>query len=422
MIPFAGDEITETILHKYLVDFKTAETIKIKASGKSKTISYKDIMGVAHKVTPEEVDAQIKPTVENLAQKIAQKIIELNGDHATNAVFLVGGGGQLNHFTDMLAGFLNIPFDRVALRGKTVLDSVNFETGTKKSPELVTPLGICFSGLEGHKREFMQVFFNDEPVKVFDTNNLTVMDIAAFKGVNPKHLIARRGSDLTFTFNQLEKTIKGEVGEPAQISINNVSASLNDRVVMNDYITIIPAKKGKDAALSTKQLWDQLQELHIHINNSGYTFRPLLVLNDIIAALNYDLNSGDRITTLNPTLIEIINQYDMIYKGEKISINGVEMPIDTPINNNDIVHFVETLVSSKSNEATPITIHVIVNGQVVKMNHKKEYVFVDIFDHFTFDLSHPNGIVVCEINHQKANYMDPIQDGDVINVFWSDAH
>lgn len=43
MIPHAGDEITETIVHNCLVDFQTAETIKRASLGK-KQISYKDIM------------------------------------------------------------------------------------------------------------------------------------------------------------------------------------------------------------------------------------------------------------------------------------------------------------------------------------------------------------------------------------------
>lgn len=433
MIPLAGDEITETIVHKYLVDFKTAEKIKIKSSGKSKVIAYKDIMGAAHKVSPEEVMETIKVSSQNLAEKISQKIIEINGGHPTNAVFLVGGGGQLSHFTDLLATNLNIPLERVALRGKTVLDAVTFETGTKKTPELVTPLGICFSGLDGNKRDFMQVFLNDESVKVFDTNNLTVMDIAAFKGLNPKHLIARRGADLVFTFNQLEKTIRGEVGEPSQILINNKPSSLNDRVVMNDYITIIAAKKGKDAALSTKQLIGQIQPLHIHINNIGYTFKPNLILNDVLVTLNYDLHIGDSVVTVNPTLIEIINQFDILYNGQKVLVNGLLCSLDILVNNNDVVLFETTPsieeVSTKMDNVhiekaqiddANLSIHVIVNGQVIKMMHKKSYVFVDIFDFYAFDLSHPKGIVECEINEQKANYMDPIHDSDVIKVYWSE--
>ncbi|MBC7959850.1 MAG: cell division protein FtsA [Vallitaleaceae bacterium] len=432
MIPVAGDEITETIVHHYLVDFKMAEMIKIKSSGKSKIIAYKDIMGLSHKVTPEEVNDQIKEASQKLAEKISQKIIELNGGHPTNAVFLVGGGGQLSGFTNLLAGYLNIPYERVALRGKAVLEAVSFETGTKKSPELVTPLGICFSGLDGNKREFMQVFLNDEPVKVFDTNNLTVMDIAAFKGINPKNLIIRRGANLTFTLNQLEKTIKGEGGEPAKILINNTPSSLNDRVIMNDYITIVDAKKGKDAALSTNQLLEQIHPLHININDQSYPFKPKLLLNDIFVTLNYDLHNGDQVVTVPPTIVEILNQLELPFIGKKILLNGNVVTSETIVGNNDVISLIdENSITTKAPEVkektTPLeqqsinSIKVLVNGQFITMNSKKNYVFVDIFDYYAFDLSKPKGIVECEINGTKSTYMEPIHDGDVIKVYWSDT-
>lgn len=54
MIPYAGDEITELLVQHYLVDFNTAEHIKI-ASGEMGPIEYKDIMCISHTVNPEEV-------------------------------------------------------------------------------------------------------------------------------------------------------------------------------------------------------------------------------------------------------------------------------------------------------------------------------------------------------------------------------
>ena len=51
MIPCAGDEITECIAKTYLVDFNTAEKIKMSASTKKKgLVTFKDIMGITQKV------------------------------------------------------------------------------------------------------------------------------------------------------------------------------------------------------------------------------------------------------------------------------------------------------------------------------------------------------------------------------------
>ncbi|MDA3846178.1 MAG: pilus assembly protein PilM, partial [Vallitaleaceae bacterium] len=98
MIPIAGDEITESLVHQYLIDFKTAEKIKIKSSGKSKEVSFKDILGRKHKVELSEVREKLVPAMTSLVNDISEKIIALNGNRPTNAVFILGCGGQLKGF------------------------------------------------------------------------------------------------------------------------------------------------------------------------------------------------------------------------------------------------------------------------------------------------------------------------------------
>lgn len=423
MIPMAGDEITEAVVQEYLVDFKTAENIKIKASSKAKNISYKDIMGLQHTIKSEEVIKNIFPIVERLAEYIASKICELNGGRSTNAVFVVGGGGQVNIFTNLLADKLGLPAERVALRGKTVLNMVKFESERKKSPELVTPIGICLSGLDNNKKEFMQVYLNDEPIKVFDNSNITVMDIVAFKGINPQDLIAKRGNDLTFYFNGNPKTIKGQIGEPSKILVNNEPSSLNDRVTMNDYIVIVPAKKGKDAELSTHQLLQQIEPLHIQINGKGYTYKPKLLLNGKSVTMNYDLHKNDKVEAVNLMIKEIFNIFDIQYNGQLIQINNKPADLETIVQDQDILLFEKSLVKNLQTIDNTIkdtnSIQVIVNGQIIQMDTKTTYVLVDVFDKISFDLTQPNGVVVCEINGEEVPYMSPIQNGDSLNIYWS---
>ncbi len=54
MATVAGDEITETIMKEYLVDFATAESIKAQLDGKQE-ITFADIMGLEHKISREEI-------------------------------------------------------------------------------------------------------------------------------------------------------------------------------------------------------------------------------------------------------------------------------------------------------------------------------------------------------------------------------
>lgn len=421
MIPFAGDEITEILLPEYLVDFKTAEFIKIKSSGKAKLINYKNIMGIKNKINTEDVNSIIKPTAKKLAEGISKKIKELNNNTSTNAVFIVGGGGQLNGFTDILAENLNIPKERVAIRGKTVLNDVYFETSTKKSPELVTPIGICLSGLEHNKRDFMKVYLNDEPIKVYDTNNLTIMDIAAYKGINPKDIISKRGKDLSFFLNNIKKTYKGEVGEPAKILINNEDVSLNHKVIMNDYIVIIPAKKGKDAILTTKQLLEEIDSLHININGTHYKFKPNLIINDNLVSFNQEIKQNDKVKTIMPSINELFNQLNIKYSNQKLLINNEEASLNTVASNNDIVNFDEIGSNTAKINNNTISITVNVNNQEIVLNTKKEYTFVDIFEKYPFDLTTPKGIVKCEINDVPVTYTSPIKHGDALKVYWSEG-
>ena len=65
MIPLAGDELTELIVQNYLVDFKTAEYIKLQSTTEEE-ITYKDIMLIEHKIPAKEVWELTAPVVDEM--------------------------------------------------------------------------------------------------------------------------------------------------------------------------------------------------------------------------------------------------------------------------------------------------------------------------------------------------------------------
>lgn len=145
MIPHAGDEMTEVIVQHFLVDFNMAESIKLQSTT-SDTVTYKDIMSIEHTIPAQDVWDVAAPVVDNIAQEVSAKIRELNGDKTVSACFVVGGGGKIHGFTEKLAEDLDLPEERVALRGEEVLGDVTFEQeDIKKDPLLVTPIGICLN-------------------------------------------------------------------------------------------------------------------------------------------------------------------------------------------------------------------------------------------------------------------------------------
>ncbi len=67
------------------------------------------------------------------------------------------------------------------------------------------------------------------------------------------------------------------------------------------------------------------------------------------------------------------------------------------------------------------SLQVMVNGQPIRLEGKTEYIFVDVFDYIDFDLSVPQGSgIATELNGRNAQYMEPINSGDVIKIYWKD--
>ena len=60
MIPYSGDELTEVIVQHYLVDFKTAESIKL-SSTIDDEVTYKDIMSIEHTIPSSDVWEVVAP-------------------------------------------------------------------------------------------------------------------------------------------------------------------------------------------------------------------------------------------------------------------------------------------------------------------------------------------------------------------------
>ena len=65
------------------------------------------------------------------------------------------------------------------------------------------------------------------------------------------------------------------------------------------------------------------------------------------------------------------------------------------------------------------SIQLLVNNSPITLTGKKEYVYVDVFEAIDIDLSRPRGKgIVTTLNGRKAQYMEPIRNGDIIEVYW----
>ncbi len=337
MIPMAGDKLTEAIAKKRLVDYNSAERMKLEASGKKKSVTYTDIMGIKQKVDREELLADIRDQVDEMACAIAKQISELNGDKPVSAVFVVGGGGKIPGFTEKLSEELSVPKERVALRGEEVLSFVTFEQeGIKKDSLLVTPIGICLNYYE-QRNNFIFVRVNEERIKIYDNGTLTVADAAMQYGYPNEKLFPVRGKELTFTVNGEKRTVKGRLGEAAEITLNGQPVGLTAPIEQNDKIRISEGTKGADASCTIGKLPESKVALSITVNGTKVACPRVLQANGENVSGYYEIKEGDVIQSLDYyTLDQVLAIADIVPTG-KVYVNSTEAVPESKVYDGSVV-------------------------------------------------------------------------------------
>ena len=457
MIPAAGDELTEALVKKYLIDFQTAEKLKT-VSTRRKSVTYKDIMGISHKITPAEIYQTTEEVKETISKKIADKIIELNGGTSVSAVFVVGGGGKLPGFTDTLAVDLNLPAERVALRGEEVMNTIDFQVeGIKKDPLYVTPIGICLNFFD-QKNNFIFVNVNGERVKLYNNDKLTIFDAAVQYGIPNEDIFPKRGEDITFKINEKTRIVRGYSGEAAVISQNGKNVGMNAVIEANDNIRIQPSTKGKSAEIELSTLPEYAGMLTFRVNGNDVSCPKFATVNGKFASSMYQIQDGDEVCMRNYYTVgqlrtfmdlttdfyayvnhQIAEEDEKIY--ENFEVEFVTRKEETPIIPDDeIVETVEeeaVAVEKAEDKAektvpeqkmisqphmmpgTKREITVIVNKTPVTLRGKESYTFVDILDFYPFDLTTMRGKrLVTNVNGTHAEFIQPIDEGAVIDIYW----
>ena len=336
MIPHAGDEMTEVIVQHFLVDFNMAESIKLQSTT-SDTVTYKDIMSIEHTIPAQDVWDVAAPVVDNIAQEVSTKIRELNGDKTVSACFVVGGGGKIHGFTEKLAEDLDLPEERVALRGEEVLGDVTFEQeDIKKDPLLVTPIGICLNYYD-QRNNFIMVRFNGERIKLYDNNRLTIVDAALQAGFPNDELFPKRGTPINFTVNGVARLVRGEAGEGAVVTMNGKPASINTPLEPNSEIVIEPSTAGEAAVYKISQLDEYNHSVITFIINGRRVSCPRFVqVNGRLEPEDYSIRENDVIETRNYYTVRQIAQFmDLVIDTDQmIFVNNEEAGLDTLVYEN----------------------------------------------------------------------------------------
>lgn len=465
MVPTAGDEITEIVAQAYLVDFNTAEKIKKKSSGKDK-IQYIDVLGFENEIDPEEVLKIINPVVMKISEEIGNKIIELNGGKAPNAVFLVGGGAHTPFIKENIAKILNLPIQRVAIKGReAVVDCIcDGELGSVG----VTVLGIALISIKKLGHDFVDVIINDKVVSLFNAHKHTVMDVMVQAGINPKILIGKNGKNIRFTVNGIKRVAFGTLAKGAEIKINNLLSNIDSEVKEGDIIEIDFCKDGKNAEPRIMDFVRNIQAVSFYLQDIIQNIEPVPFINGERVSISAVIKEHDDVNIEFPTTIQeyvkyfddqaqnstfiidnkellkdyVIQEGDRIYKvyvkNEKTMVEKeehqekqkdiqceihketqkeMEIVNDEYVHTKDASDKLDGEVHNKLDIEVP-EVKVEVNKKIITLQNKDKYIFVDIFNYVEFDLSISKGNLILMLNGSKASYYQPLNNGDVIEIYW----
>lgn len=368
MIPFAGDEVTEAIVHHYLVDFNTAEQIKMQLS--QENITYTDIIGFENTVSNKDVLCCIEPVISQLAKEISKKIMKLNGRKATNAVFCVGGGSQMPGLIEKIGELLELPKQRVAMRLTSHIQQMEVLCDIEDVPEMITPIGICLTAAKEIGKEFMRITLNDEPLALLHTKKLVVLDALMEKGVEHTQIFPVNGKTLMFKLNGKRIRVKGTLGQACQLFLNGQEAAIDTALKEGDRITFIPATKGKDG---------------------------VGILGDYVDIKN--------ITPDGEGFVSI-----------SVQVNGKQASPKYRIKEQDSI---EVITTDHRPQANRNEIKIVVNEKELNLPHQEEpYIFAQIFDYIHFDLTKPQGTVKMLLNNEPASVTDELKQGDNLTIYW----
>lgn len=426
MVPKAGDEITEAISEAFLVDFNEAEKIK-RVIEKDGVIVYKDILGIENTTTAAEVAAAIEPVLDRLALEVAETIIKLNGGETPKTAFCVGGGSRLPNFTLKLAGHLGIDFQKVAIRGREAVQNLVVDEAGLEGPEGVTVVGIATVAIKKLGQDFVTIKVDGKEFSLFNSRDLTVSNALSMVEFNPRDLIGHNGRDLKFSLNGKPEVVYGGLAKPAEIYINGERVSLKALIKEGDEITVLKAADGEDARAYARDFMASQDGSSITLSGECRVLELDILINEEPATPDNEIKSGDRLE------IKTVKTARELIEGEDLSdctiqINGAYAAPGYELKGGDDVKLFKKNAAGKEsavvngNEVESLhhekTTFVTVNGSVINLEGNKQNIFVDIFNHFTFDLSASKGVLMLKLNGAPARYTDILKDGDSIEIYW----
>lgn len=465
MVPIAGDEITEPICTHYLLDFQEGERIK-RSVLNAEEVEIVNFFGEKIKVTKQEILEIIKPTVQNMAERIGQEITLLN-KNKPQAVILVGGGSLTPLFGDLLAQVMDLPRSRIGIQIRERLNSVSGDEEFLTGSDVITPIGIGMAALDGKGLHYYAVSVNDINIPLFELQLATVAEALLSAGIQPRTFLGRPGSALIYSLNGEVKIIKGGMGTPAQISVNGQPAALDQRLSPDDCVRFVPGRSGVDAKARIKDVISLSPIKRIVWNGLEEEFGPRICLNDkpagdedwledgcqLVIKDNNTLSDllagkGISLAKVKPKVVRIEGKSRELISDLEIRVNGQSVKEDCILHNNDKIEVIEKNITVQDIQlyAEPMLFkvngeefhfpsqenRVLCKGKVLSPDDfvqdgmdlrvegfSRKPILSELFPYLNLtEKAIPNGKLEMMVNGRKAEFTTELNQGDRIVIKW----
>ncbi|PTV96200.1 cell division protein FtsA [Halanaerobium saccharolyticum] len=426
MVPVAGDEITEIISEKFLIDYNNAEKVKCSLL-EDEVLAVKTILGESLELNKDEVLAAVEEQLEQLSSSIAESILEINSA-PPQAVIFIGGGSLTPGLKEKFAEKIDIIESRIGIRKREDLNNIEGEISGINTTQTLTPLGIAVSTRETQsKAVFIEVEVNGDRINLLTLSQPTVADTLLAADIEMEQLSPRPGMGLTATVNGELKTVKGELGTAAKILLNQEEAKLKQRVTNGDRISFKAGRPGQNAEAEIKDVIPaaDLCSYQIYLNGTKNKVGTRVFQNGSLVNLDQDLVDGAEIEytvpeTVRDALAQLLELPAGSFKNESIKYNfngreeeavisrysvttaeGKKVDLDRPLEAG-----LKLQIEEKEDESLTIR----------NLLRKKGNQEIDFYFNGS-ELSVPNQRWEVEVNGESVDLTYKIQAGDQIRAF-----
>ncbi len=284
--------------------------------------------------------------------------------------------------------------------------------------------------VRGTEGESSQILINKEPGDLY--SQIRNGDIVEVKPSTP-------GSDAAFTLGELS-----ELKNPIRINVNSKIIEFPRKAVVNGKVrdTFYQVAEGDDIKVSNFYTVEQIGEfLDIPIGeNIRINSTPAVLSTKVYEDFNLEFDIAD-LKNAAPvkSSSQVYDSYESLPDDDGTAAEMKEKQSAESAQSSELSDEGDEAASNDSSadasenasgKAAPdldsakgslMSVTVTANGKPFTLTGKDEYVFVDIFDRLDFDLKASNGRkIITLLNGRAAQYLEPLKDGDVIEVRWEE--